>query len=86
MLPAAVCICRRERSRTSARCSNVARQVFGAANLKSLVEREFPLPDVVAKSKEAARMMQEGLVSFTSRGSRMLWRLQIWRCDYVPTN
>jgi SAM-dependent methyltransferase len=65
---------------------NVARQVFGAANLKSLVEREFPLPDVVAKSKEAARMMQEGLVSFTSRGSRMLWRLQIWRCDYVPTN
>ncbi|MEX0754389.1 MAG: 50S ribosomal protein L11 methyltransferase [Actinomycetota bacterium] len=64
---------------------DVARQVFGQANLKSLIQREFPLPDVVAKSKEAARMMQEGLVSFTARGSRLLWRLQIWRCDYEPT-
>jgi hypothetical protein len=29
-------------------------------------------------------MMQDGLVSFTSRGSRLLWRLQIWRCVYDP--
>ena len=63
---------------------DVARQVFGQTNLKSLVQREFPLPDVVAKSKEAARMMQDGLVSFTARGSRLLWRLQIWRCVYEP--
>jgi threonine dehydrogenase-like Zn-dependent dehydrogenase len=63
---------------------DVARQVFGQTNLKSLVQREFPLPDVVAKSKEVARMMQDGLVSFTARGSRLLWRLQIWRCVYEP--
>lgn len=59
---------------------DVARRLFGAANLQSLVQREFPLPDVVAKSKEVARMAQEGLVSFRARGSRLLWRLQIWRC------
>jgi SAM-dependent methyltransferase len=57
-----------------------ARRIFGAANLQSLIQREFPLPDVVARSKEVARLMQEGLVSFRARGSRLLWRLQIWRC------
>jgi hypothetical protein len=57
-----------------------ARRIFGAANLQSLIQREFPLPEVVARSKEVARMMQEGLVSFRHRGSRLLWRLQIWRC------
>jgi hypothetical protein len=57
-----------------------ARRIFGAANIQSLIQREFPLPEVVAKSKEVARMMQEGLVSFRHRGSRLLWRLQIWRC------
>jgi SAM-dependent methyltransferase len=62
------------------RILEVARRIFGAANLQSLLEREFPLPEVVAKSKEVAQMMQEGLVSFQRRGSRMLWRLQIWRC------
>lgn len=59
---------------------DVARRLFGAANLQSLIKRDFPLPDVVAKSKEVARMMQEGLVSFRARGSRLLWTLQIWRC------
>ena len=62
------------------RLLEVARRLFGAANLQSLIEREFPLPDVVAKSKEVARMAQDGLVSFRARGSRLLWRLQIWRC------
>jgi SAM-dependent methyltransferase len=57
-----------------------ARRIFGSANLQSLIQREFPLPEVVARSKEVARMMQEGLVSFRHRGSRLLWRLQIWRC------
>jgi SAM-dependent methyltransferase len=62
------------------RLLEVARRLFGAANLQSLIQREFPLPDVVAKSKEVARMAQEGLVSFRARGSRLLWTLQIWRC------
>ena len=56
-----------------------ARKVFGS-NMTSIMEREFPLPDLVGKSVAAARMMKEGLVNLHKRGSRFLWRLQIWRC------
>jgi SAM-dependent methyltransferase len=59
----------------------VARRIFGAANLQSLLEREFPLPEVVAKSKAVARMMKEGILHLHGRGSRLLWRLQVWRCE-----
>ena len=62
----------------------VARRIFGAANLQSLLEREFPLPDVVAKSKAVARMMKEGILHLHARGSRLLWRLQVWRCEMPP--
>jgi hypothetical protein len=48
--------------------------------MTSIVEREFPLPDLVGKSVAAARMMKDGLVNLHKRGSRFLWRLQIWRC------
>ncbi len=64
----------------------VARRVFGSVNLQPLLEREFPLPDVVAKSKAVARMMKEGILNLHERGSRLLWRLQIWRCVWTePT-
>jgi protein-L-isoaspartate O-methyltransferase len=56
-----------------------ARAVFGD-NMEPVMEREFPLPDLVAKSVAAARMMKEGLLNLHKRGSRFLWRLQIWRC------
>ena len=59
----------------------VARRIFGQANLQSLLSREFPLPDVVAKSKAVAEMMREGVLDLRERGSRLLWRLQIWRCE-----
>jgi len=59
----------------------VARRIFGQANLQSLLSREFPLPDVVAKSKAVAEMMREGILDLRERGSRLLWRLQIWRCE-----
>ena len=62
----------------------VARRIFGQANRQSLLSREFPLPEVVAKSKEVARMMREGVLDLQSRGSRLLWRLQIWRCELPP--
>jgi SAM-dependent methyltransferase len=58
----------------------VARRIFGAANLHSLLSREFPLPDVVARSKAVAQMMKDGILDLHARGSRLLWRLQIWRC------
>jgi SAM-dependent methyltransferase len=63
------------------RILEVARRIFGAANLQSLLEREFPLPDVVARSKAVARMMKEGILDLHARGSRLLWRLQVWRCE-----
>jgi SAM-dependent methyltransferase len=56
-----------------------ARKVFGD-NMVPILEREFPLPDIVGKSLAAARMMKEGLLNLHKRGSRWLWRLQIWRC------
>jgi SAM-dependent methyltransferase len=66
------------------RILEVARRIFGAANLQSLLQREFPLPEVVAKSKAVARMMKEGVLDLHARGSRLLWRLQVWRCE-MPT-
>ncbi|MBI3648150.1 MAG: 50S ribosomal protein L11 methyltransferase [Actinobacteria bacterium] len=57
-----------------------ARRVFGD-NMVSVIEREFPLPDIVGKSLAVARMMKDGLLSLHKRGSRWLWRLQIWRCE-----
>jgi hypothetical protein len=61
---------------------DAAHEVFGD-HMRSVLEREFPLPDLVAKSKAVAQMMKDGLVSFRQRGSRWLWRLRIWRCDRV---
>ena len=49
-------------------------------NMEPVIEREFPLPDIVGKSVAVARMMKEGLLNLHRRGSRWLWRLQIWRC------
>jgi methylase of polypeptide subunit release factors len=58
---------------------SAARKVFGE-NMEPVIQREFPLPDLVGKSVAAARMMKEGLLNLHRRGSRWLWRLQIWRC------
>jgi len=66
------------------RILEVARRIFGAANLQSLLSREFPLPDVVAKSKAVAQMMKDGILDLHGRGSRLLWRLQIWQCVLAP--
>ena len=56
-----------------------ARGVFGD-NMEPVVEKEFPLPDLVGRSVEVARMMKEGILNLHRRGSRLLWRLRIWRC------
>lgn len=58
----------------------VARRVFGAANMEKIVERTLPLPDLVAKSKAAATLISEGFFELQKRGSRWLWQLRIWRC------
>jgi hypothetical protein len=61
------------------RVLEAARRLFGAANLERILERELPLPDLVAKSKAAARLMAQGLLNLRARGSRLLWRLSVWR-------
>lgn len=66
------------------RILEVARRIFGAANLQALLSREFPLPDVVAQSKAVAQMMRDGILDLHERGSRLLWRLQVWRCVMAP--
>jgi hypothetical protein len=58
----------------------VARRVFGPNNMEIVAEREFPLPNLVARSKAVARLVSEGLLNLSLRGSRLLWRLAIWRC------
>lgn len=62
------------------RILEAATRVFGERNMTRVIEREFPLPDVVARSREIARMVGQGLVNLRQRGSRMLWRLSVWRC------
>jgi methylase of polypeptide subunit release factors len=57
-----------------------ARELFGD-RMQAVVERDFPLPDVVGKSRAVARMMKEGLLNLHRRGSRILWRLRVWRCE-----
>jgi protein-L-isoaspartate O-methyltransferase len=56
-----------------------ARDIFGD-NMVPVIEREFPLPDLVAKAAATARLMKEGLLNLHKRGSRLLWSLRIWRC------
>lgn len=61
------------------RILEAARRLFGEANLEEVAEREFPLPALVAKSKAVGRLMTQGLLNLRQKGSRLLWRLAIWR-------
>lgn len=56
-----------------------ARRVFGD-NIEPVLERTFPLPDLVATATATARLMKEGLLKLHQRGSRLLWELRVWRC------
>jgi hypothetical protein len=67
------------------RIVDVARRIFGAANVRSILQREFPLPEVVAKSRELAALVRNGIADLRTRGSRVLWRLDIWLCEMPPS-
>lgn len=56
-----------------------ARRIFGT--LEEVAEKEFPLPALVARSKAVAQLMTQGILNLRRRGSRLLWRLAIWRCE-----
>lgn len=62
------------------RVLEVAQNIFGPSNIDEVSQREFPLPGLVARSKALAQLMADGLIRLRQRGSRVLWRLAIWRC------
>jgi SAM-dependent methyltransferase len=62
------------------RVLDAAKRIFGASNLHAVVSRELPLPNLLAKSHALAQLVADGLIRFRQRGSRLLWRLTIWRC------
>jgi SAM-dependent methyltransferase len=63
------------------RVLETARRVFGAVNIERVLEQEFPLPSIVGQSKAVARLLREGWLNLRQRGSRLLWRLTVWRCS-----
>jgi release factor glutamine methyltransferase len=56
-----------------------ARRVFGD-DMRAVATRDFPLPDVVARARDVARLLTDGVIALRRRGSRMFWRLTIWHC------
>jgi release factor glutamine methyltransferase len=57
-----------------------ARRAFGESNMDEVVSREIPLPGLLAKSQALAQMVADGLINLRRKGSRLLWKLTVWRC------
>jgi len=57
-----------------------AREVFGDDNLAPLAVREFPLAPQLARSPAVQRLVEDGTLDMRRRGTRLMWRLTIWRC------
>jgi SAM-dependent methyltransferase len=55
-----------------------ARSLFG--NLRTLSEKLIPLPTPLALSDSVRRLIGEGVVKLTERGSRWLWTAKVWEC------
>jgi SAM-dependent methyltransferase len=62
------------------RLLEVARKIFGDDNLHPLTTREFPLAPTLARSPAVQRLVDEGTLDMRPRGTRLMWRLTIWRC------
>jgi methylase of polypeptide subunit release factors len=56
-----------------------AKRVFGN-DMHPVATRDFPLPEVVAKTREVAQLISDGVIRLSQRGSRLFWRLTIWSC------
>ena len=57
-----------------------ARKLFGDDNLHPLAVREFPLAPQLARSPAVQRLVDDGTLDMRRRGTRLMWRLTIWRC------
>ena len=62
------------------RLLKVARRIFGDDNMHPLTVREFPLPTAVARSPAVQRLVDDGILDMRQRGTRLMWRLTVWRC------
>jgi 16S rRNA G1207 methylase RsmC len=58
----------------------VARRIFGDDNMHPLAVREFPLPTTVARSPAVQHLVHQGILDMRARGTRLVWRLTVWRC------
>ncbi|MQA77354.1 MAG: methyltransferase domain-containing protein [Streptosporangiales bacterium] len=64
-----------------------AKRVFGD-HMREAASRDFPLPEAVTRVAEVARLISDGVIRLSRRGSRLFWRLTIWQCgtsDTIPT-
>ncbi len=57
-----------------------ARRVFGK-DMRPVVTRNFPLPDAVARAADVARLISDGVIRLSRRGSRLFWQLTVWSCS-----
>jgi hypothetical protein len=55
------------------------RRVFDD-RLEVVLERNFPLPELVVRSKAVGRLITDEGRKLSKRGSRLLWRLRVWLC------
>lgn len=62
------------------RVLEAARRVFGT-HMRPVARRSFPLPQAVTRDLEVARLIDEGIIPLTRRGSRYTWQLTIWCCQ-----
>jgi protein-L-isoaspartate O-methyltransferase len=62
------------------RLLEVARKTFGDDNLHPLTVREFPLAPALARSSGVQRLVDDGVLAMRRRGTRLMWRLTVWRC------
>jgi hypothetical protein len=58
----------------------VAHKIFGDDNMHPLAVREYPLPPTVARSPAVQRLVDDGTLDMRPRGTRLMWRLTVWRC------
>jgi precorrin-6B methylase 2 len=62
------------------RVLEAARRIFGDDNMHPLAVREFPLATTVARSPAVQRLVDDGTLDMRQRGTRLVWRLTVWRC------
>lgn len=56
-----------------------AQRVFGD-DMRPVATRDFPLPEAIARARNVARLVSDGVIRLRQRGSRLFWRLTIWCC------